>query len=456
MKRFINNYQFIILSTLIFLILTLPFLTVLPYLDGNIDFIQTADFLQGGLNQYFSNWNSVHPPLKLLLDFFFYKSLGVSSLTYSLPGILLGVIGIFGIFFLSKELFDKKTANLSVLIFSAYPLIISNSIFFMRDYALTIFMVLSLLCLLKNKYLFAGVFLTFSVLTKETGLILPIIALSMNLIAYLTKKIQYKKVLNTIFLAIPIASYFIWAELLRLSNKKSWDDWIFTNTHGEGVFYVIINNILSFKFLNPYAFEHWKQILFLNFNWIYISITLIMLIYLVKGKIDIKQSFQKKLVFLVIFLFIFTYLLTVLSLQTYTIPRYALPLIPFIIIFLSKSITSLKNKTLSYSLTTLVLCLVFVSLFFSADPVAKRIWGENKIFNQTVYGLSNRLAGNDGLTYNLQYLLIAKDRSNLIYQANKNNGIIKNGYCRWIFPDPINEYKMLKLLNLEPNIKCTQ
>lgn len=64
------------------------------------------------------------------------------------------------------------------------------------------------------------------------------------------------------------------------------------------------------------------------------------------------------------------------------------------------------------------------------------------------------MAGNDGITYNIQYLLIAKERSKMIKNA-KGNELI-SGYCRWILPDPNNEVKMLKELKLNPALYCIQ
>ena len=134
-------------AIVLFLCLTIPFITTLPYMDGNIDFIQTVDFYKGGINQYFSNWNTVHPPLKLLLIFPFFSLLGVSPLSYSLIGILIGILGIVSIYFLTKKLFGKNSANLSAILFSLSPLFIANSIFSMRDSIMTVLILLSLLFL---------------------------------------------------------------------------------------------------------------------------------------------------------------------------------------------------------------------------------------------------------------------------------------------------------------------
>ena len=82
---------------------------------------------------------------------------------------------------------------------------------------------------------------------------------------------------------------------------------------------------------------------------------------------------------------------------------------------------------------TVVVC---SSLFFSIDPVAKKIWGTTKILDERIYSLHQHLAGNDGITYNLQYFLIAKKRSQQIRQASQLGNSIQSDECHWLFPDP--------------------
>jgi len=51
-----TNHFFIIIPILLFSFLFLPHITDIPYLDGNIDFVQCFDFYFGGFNEYFENW----------------------------------------------------------------------------------------------------------------------------------------------------------------------------------------------------------------------------------------------------------------------------------------------------------------------------------------------------------------------------------------------------------------
>ena len=98
--------------------------------------------------------------------------------------------------------------------------------------------------------------------------------------------------------------------------------------------------------------------------------------------------------------------------------------------------------------------LTVLSLFSSNDPIAKRIWGTEDVMGKNIYALRYHLAGNDGITYNIEYLQIANIRSNLIIQANASKSPVHINNCYWIFPDPNNEYKMIKILNLNTQLSC--
>ena len=456
-KEQIKEHIFVLTSIILFLILTIPFVNVLPYMDGNIDFVQTLDFYQGGLSQYFSNWNTVHPPLKLLLTTPFYLIFGISPLSYSVLGIIFGIIRIISIYLLTKDLFGKFSGNLTVLFFSIYPLFIANSIFSMRDAILTSLIICSLLFYKKKNLILYALISSLAITTKETALLLPLIIIFIETIFFLkSRKLNIKSFINYLSLFIPLVVYYIWKLVLNSYGKNSWSEWIFTEAENKDAIFTIINNLITFQFINPYSEWHWKQVIFLNFNWLFILIIIsaIFLYIFNFKKIRLHKDTGNIKVLLVIILFVISYFLTVLSLQTYTIPRYALPVIPFLIIGLSKSITVLKNDIAIKTTGALVFVIILISLFYSADPIARKIWGNINIFNNNIYALNDHMAGNDGITYNIQYLLIARERSEMIRNATGNE--LVSGYCRWILPDPNNEVKMLNEFKLNPALYCVQ
>lgn len=452
----IKENKVLFFAIFLFLILTTPFVNTIPFLDGNIDFIKTTDFYGGGLEQYFANWNTVHPPFKLFLIYPFYFLFGISVISYSTIGIIIGILGIITFFLLTSALFEKKVSSLATLLFSVSPLMVSNSIFMTIDYLLTNLIIISIYFYQKEKYFFYFLFSSFAVLTKETGLIFPAIFLIIE-VFYLIKNgriVGKNLALKFVYLTLPFGVFYVWKTFLDLNNKLSWSEWIFTDTKTHGAFYTIFNNVLTLNFFNPYGISHWKELFFLNFNWIYLLVIVVAFLYvLFFRKKDILTSANKKIV-LSISIFSIIYLFTILTFQTYTIPRYALPIIPFLIIITSRSVFLFKNSALKISLILTLILFTLFALFFSLDPVATRIWGKTKIFDQEVYALNKSLAGNDGITYNIQYLFIASARSKEILKANKENKNVTSNYCQWIFPDPSNDIKMLKALNLKIQPKC--
>ncbi|MGB9707654.1 MAG: hypothetical protein ACPL1D_02795, partial [Microgenomates group bacterium] len=369
------------------------------------------------------------------------------------------------IFKLTRELFNAEIAKLATCFLAFYPLFLSAGIFSLADYILTILIIVSLYFYLKEKYSLYALVASLAFLTKETGLLIPVLVILVEAPYFLTevlgiKKHQSLKKLPLFILPLMMASF--WFLILRLSGKKAWSDWIFSETAEKGSFYTILHNLLTFDFLNKYTYQHWLQFFFLNFNWIYCVFSIIGLTIFFKKGVNwlkiikgLKEGDIKLKTFIIIFSFCFSYFLTVLTFQTYTIPRYALPIIPFLLILTAFSARTIGEKfpAIKQLVVIFLFIIVVISLFFSPDPLAKKIWGEEKVLGETLYAPNRHLAGNDGITYNFQYLFILKKRT--AYLLNPQN---QNKYeCYWLFPDIRNDKVTLKVLNfrgVNPESPC--
>jgi hypothetical protein len=244
---------------------------------------------------------------------------------------------------------------------------------------------------------------------------------------------------------------------LKTQNKGLWSDWIFAETASRGAAFTIYNNLVKFKLFNVYAYQNWKQLFFLNFNWCFWLLIVCGLIFKVSKIHNLKVNFffssQKAKTVAILITFCLFYLISVLSFQTYTIPRYALPIYPFL--YLASSVLFMEmfhSKKLLFKVALTVLPIVtYLQLFYSIDPVSKKLWGEIQVLDETLYGLNSHLSGNDGMTYNIQYLKILKGRTILLEQKPK-----QPVNCQWIIPDPNNENKTFKILQIEinKNILC--
>ncbi len=435
----------LILAILIFLFLYLPFFGLIPYRDGNIDFIQSYNFYQGGFNEYFENWSTVHPPFKIALQKLLFSVFGLNTSSYSLLGLGFGLTGIISLYLLNKALFNKEVAGLSAVLLSSSPLFLATGIFGLSDYLVTSLILLSLYLYISKKTLLFVLSASAAVLAKETALLLPIAAL---LVEIIHSRGKLKNLKGLLFPLLPLVIFGFWSFFLKLNGKSSWGDYIFAETKSQGTFLTIINNILTFGFLNKYAYQHWLQLFLLNFNWVFWLVILLGILLNIKNL----KKILKQRSFLVITIFCFSYLVTVLGLQTYTIPRYGLPLIPFMLTGVALTMSYLIKKSLYLGLvvTFCIVSIIPVSLFFSLDPVSERVWGKNKVLGEEIYALNKTLAGNDGITYNMQYLKMARKRSTAI--TNASAGSFKPDRslpCQEVFADPNNDNRMVKILKLE-------
>ncbi len=458
----------ILLPLIIFSILYLPFVSTLPYLDGNIQFNMSYDVYAGGIGNYFMQWKSVHPPFKFIADSIFFRMFGVNPATYNILGYIFGLLGIIYLFKLSKSILNKKTAFFASLLLSVSPMFLSAGVFSLTDYLMTVLIVISIYYYSRGDYVLYGLFASVTVLTKETALLLPFSVMIIEGFSYLRTIVKKTgnatlSIIKGLYLILPLIIYSLWGLSLAMSGQKAWNDWNFSSTAREGSFYTILNNLITFKFLNDYAFQSWTQLFFLNFIWIFWGLFIVgLILYLYRNlgyaikKIYLGEQNTKALLTFIIFSVL--YVVMVLSFQTFTVPRYALPVIIPLLIGTAWAIDKITGR---FGITGKTLFFIFfatilvVRLFYSLDPISIKLWGQTKVFNLTFYALDKHLAGNEGIAYNMEYLLAARYRSGKIKSAK---GYILSGQCDWMFPDPNNDFKMInafKLYNIDFAFPCS-
>lgn len=460
---------FLIFSLLILLILILPFVGILPHRDGNINFVEANDFYKYGFDGYLKNWQSVHPPFKLALTSVFFFIFGENTMSYTVIGILSGIVGIIAIYSLCKNIFSIKIARISSILLATSPLFLATSIFSLTDFIITNLLLFSLYLYTKRLYISYSLIASCVVLTKETGIILPITVFIIEFI-YLIKKIlqreEFSKEKNMLIANIlPITVILLWILFLNSYGKQPWTGaiGIFSDTASRGAIYTVINSLLTLNIFNKYTQQHWLQLFVLNFNWLYWLIGVLSFIIYICAKGNYKKTVNKIIqgdyktkTMLVIGVFSITYLFTVLTFPTYTIPRYALPIIPFLIILVSLWTNYLVNISKFFKIITLISLstIIYLALFHSVDPISKNIWGEKVMFGEKIYALDQTLDGNDGITYNIQYLLIAKKRSEEIMRNLNAKLPLPLDKCQNLFPDPNNDRKTMFILKLNNATLC--
>lgn len=142
-----------------------------------------------------------HPPLaKEIMSLSMYLFRSIEAWAWRLPGVLLGILSVYLVYLLAKQLFKKESvALLSAFIFSLDGLNFAQSRIGMNDIYLVTFSLASILFFIKQRYLLSSLFLGLAFSCKWTAIFLLIFY-----ILILIKK-QPKKIL--ILLVIVAAVY---------------------------------------------------------------------------------------------------------------------------------------------------------------------------------------------------------------------------------------------------------
>lgn len=409
-----------LIPLILFTFLFFPFIDTPVCWDAGAEFSMVTTFFTRGLRDY-SMINFTHPPFKPFLVSIFFTVAGFSTSVYNAVGLVSGWLGIIAMYLLAKSIFNKNVALTASLLLSTFPLFLANGINNLNDFLLTNLILVALYFYAQNNFFLYIVVVSAAVLTKETAIILPVSVLLIEFTIGIVQKQILKKnfFIRLILYMVPFFPLYMWVTYGQIIGRpQNW--WAL----GKGAYIVVLQNVLTLNFFTGFAKAHITKLLFLNFNWVYWIIAsigigaLVKKLTLKKLKQRILDSEQKDKTIGIILLFCVGYILIVLTLQVPPTARYHLPLVPFLILATSFVLNRFSTKI---SLFTILFfsTLNFIGLFFSVDPMSVRLWQDEYMEGQHVY---SRSIGDDELVYNLQYLIILKQRRNEILFQNKKTG----------------------------------
>ncbi|MEW6171310.1 MAG: glycosyltransferase family 39 protein, partial [Candidatus Omnitrophota bacterium] len=265
----------------------------------------------------------VSPPLwHILLVILWKLTGGISFIVAKIYHSFYYALLILFTYFLAKELYTEKEAWYSAIIIATVPMIISFSILFYTDIPLTVFTVLCLLMILKNKYLIAGIIAGLMYLTKTNALFF--IPIFIFVILYYNQDTILKKIRYTAYFLATFACFLIpdmwWRNInLKSSVVSGFSRLVKTKWN----FSVYLNSYLT----NPVDLVRYLGMPLLIFIALYI----------------IFKRYQKKDLFL--WIPIIGYLLISFYFFNFnTDIRYFMPIIPLVVILASKSLILLDKK----------------------------------------------------------------------------------------------------------------
>ena len=424
----------------------------IPYLDGAIDFVQSYQLFSGGFINLFSHWGSLHPPLKPLMVSALFSLFGVTERSYTLLGVGVGVVGVISAYLLGLRIGGKTVGRLLCIFVATSPLFVSVGLFSLTDFLVCVFGLMSFVAFFSKRYLLWGISLMLAVLSKETALLLPfvfVVVLSMySVYGIVTKK--YRPEWRYLYVILSFAAFLGWLLFAKSFGKGMWNDWIFITGERFGAIGAIWHNVTTGALFNDYLRENLLHLFVLNFQWVMTIAAGFGCYFAYRKFIREKHTIdiQTRIGILCMVLYVISYCFFVLSFQTYPIPRYTLPVEPYVLLAASCCLALLFRKKILRIVCICVVAGLSIARFsYSLDPVSYVLWGSISIDEQKFYGVNEHLSGNDGITYNGQFLTVVRTRTQELRLASENDSPVISFNCRWTFADVRNDDIVLPALS---------
>jgi len=343
-----------------------------------------------------------YPPLFGVLSAFLFFIFGVNLFVTRLVSMIFSILCLICLYYLGKELYNRKVAIFSVVTLAFAPYFFIYSRLAMLDVPLLFFILLSILLFYKavekNKrkyFYYLGVVMGIGFLIKYT-----IVLLGVPFLVYLIYKKNLKKNLNPLIIA----------SFLFLLISAPYLIVLFFFQGSESIIYVLDVGEKGFNFLGHLSF--YPIIIFYEMCPL---VFLIPFLYLFK-----KRKLKKESKFL--FLIIISFFVTLVIMPNKT-PKYIIPVIPlFSLLFVNSLI---KRKSLFLAIFSIVLIYQFT---ISMLPVHYTIGNEDSLAIDTgpVSKYINKNIINEGNVF----LMPITNELGLVFDFVRINNF-KNHLLRW-------------------------
>jgi len=429
MMKFIRSpaVLWIALSTIIFTAVRISFFNFVPIWDG----ISVASCVLNSLipKLVLFRLNCHHPSMGYLglMALGQMLDLGNAQLLHTV-NFLLAIFGLLSFAKIIQYLFKKEgnrgnsfylETALMVLLLAFNPLFFAGSLSVNLDFATTIFFLLSVYGLMYGRPIFSIISLTFLIFTKEPALLLYV-SLAIGYTIFFKREILFKKekvivkakqLLEIGWYFVPLGLFVFYFEMQKLLHL----------TGGLWFSQATVRLILSRVWLSRIVVR-FIQLGILNFHWIYSLTIIICLLRFIQGKnfkiilesvVNIFQLTPQKRWWIILIICGLMFSGPVMLVNTYTLPRYILPLIPLLILGAAYSLKHLiTHVRLRILILTGILLLSFLQVFTSSDPISNYIFttfnfGSRKMLRMTsLVGECCGYAGKDQLAYNSEFTVI--------------------------------------------------
>lgn len=350
---------------------------------------------------------------------------------------LMGFSQILRFLFFSQKLSSVRNHRLNIelaimtALLAFHPLFFAHSVNPNLDFAVTVFFILSFYALMYRRAFLAVLCMTILVFSKETGLLLYVAAIGTYTIVPVIGSLPHLTILLKKVFArfIALSRYYLPLGLFLMYYLYQ------TYIVQSSVFWrSSYNLLLNFALRDPKSagrtFTRLLQTFVLNFNWLLSGIILLYLLLVIiriyktkKLPFSFKRLFHLNVFWWILLLCFFVYGYFIFLLNTYTLVRYLLPLIPILLLctfFVLKRLVNDPHKRIA--IWVLILVLFILQTFRTVDPVSRYVFGTVPFGRHELLRMTRLvneccgIAGQDQLAYNTEHLTIDK-LIGLFYQA---------------------------------------
>lgn len=371
--------------------------------------------IYGLLHEIVVNYNFLgHPSMGYVSILSIGQLFDLGNVVYlNITNIILGIFAIIAYYYFINYLYPKKFINNLILvgIFAFNPLFFATSISLNLDYAVLIFLTLSISSLFNRKYYLFVLFSTLLVFSKETGLLIY------TSVVFATLVYKFDEIKNKKYIFImPILIFLVY---LYSNNWSFWNANALNNSGNRLLLNLQNNGMFSLGFNLDNIKVRLFHIFIMNFNWVITPFILV-------GIFKIKNNNYKFLLCILVPFLAFNLFYTVMPFA-----RYAVSSIFMIISLFYISINELiRNKSNIRPILILILFLMVIQIYKPLDPSSIILYGKNYIgknVSSPVFGFR------DGLVYNSNFYFVEALSSMIRERNDKSEGVVLNVGAQYFF-----------------------
>jgi len=288
-RRKANRDTFIVVGVCIVnFLIRIPAITNPTYWDEMIYFQNAIELTRNNLNPFISQWVWVYkPPVIFMLPALCSRFLYPSLIWGRLEIFFLSSAALYFLYRLGERTFSSRIGLYSALLCVCFPLFTVVSYWFVDAIPFTAFFLASLYYYISGKPRQYALFSTLLVLTKETGIFLPVtLILYTFLLRYWHDTTQkYSYIRFSFYLILPILAFFSWMAInkilfgwylypdqvmlfnfLNILNQIK-NNWVIKNIYlKDGIWVIFTTVLMGMTFLTGFIKQKiWEEIRFMYF-----------------------------------------------------------------------------------------------------------------------------------------------------------------------------------------------